>query len=179
MDKPFVRTPYNYDRHAASKESAVRMVDRDGVLIPSKTVQSEKDNCDINVIVKRFTKTGQLPHASVRVPMQGDFTGVSDFQSAMNAVRASQEAFMAMPASVRSRFANNPDEFVRYCMERDSNGKLVNVQEMRKMGLAVPEEVVLESEPQRVVVVNAENDRGQERTGGTATGGSSSASGKK
>ena len=51
--------------------------------------------------------TGELPE-NVRVPRSGDFTGIGDYQSAMQAVRAAQESFMELPAEVRARFSNDP-----------------------------------------------------------------------
>lgn len=105
------------------------------------TVQSEKDNCDINVIVKRFGVTGQLPIVS-RLPTYGDFDSIFDFRSAMESVRSAQERFDALPSDVRKRFYNDPQMFVEFASDPK------NLDEMRKMGLAkaLPPEVV-ESPP--------------------------------
>lgn len=97
----------------------------------SLAVQSMAEETDINTIVKRFGLTGQLP-SDVRVPTFGDFTEVTDFQTAMNAVLDAEKSFMAMPAEVRKRFGNDPQEFVMFCSDEK------NVDEMRKLGLAVP-----------------------------------------
>lgn len=110
---------------------------RDTKFVPigeSLAVQSEKDNCDINVIVRRFGVTGQLPVVA-RPPTYEDFGGVFDFQSAMNMIRASEESFAEMSAEVRKRFNNDPHEFVDFCTKEE------NLPEMRKLGLAVPEVV--------------------------------------
>lgn len=96
-----------------------------------RTIQSAKADADINVIVKRFGITGQMP-ASVRLPSYGDFSGVSDFQTAMNVVRSAEESFLELPASVRKRFGNNPQAFLEFCSDE------ANIDEMRKMGLANP-----------------------------------------
>lgn len=98
---------------------------------PSKAVQSEKEEADINTIVRRFG-IGQVVPQNVRAPLVGDFTGLFDFQSAMNAIVEAERSFMAMPADVRKRFGNNPQEFVLFCSDEK------NLDEMRKMGLAVP-----------------------------------------
>lgn len=124
--KAKLRSARNYDMHAASIETGLG---DEGV--PSKTVQSEKDSADINVIVKRFGVTRQLPQG-VRTPTFGDFEGVNDFQSAMNAIRSAEESFMAMPSGVRSRFENDPQKFVEFCSNEE------NLDELRKMGLAMP-----------------------------------------
>jgi len=118
-----------------------------------KTVQSSKDEADINTIVERFGVTGQLPQ-NVRTPLSGDFTEAVDFRTALDAVIEAQRSFDAMPAGVRKRFGNDPAEFVDFSTARDDKGVLVNLVEMRKLGLAVPEEVVIVPPPVRVEVVN-------------------------
>ena len=62
----FFRTPYNYDRDAVSHETGLVCDD------PSLAVQSDADDCDINVIVRRFGLTGTMP-MSGRVPQYGAF----------------------------------------------------------------------------------------------------------
>jgi len=95
----------------------------------SKTVQSEKDNCDINVILKRFRLGGQLP-TSARVPSYENYEGIFDFQSAMNAVRSGEEAFAELPSDIRRKFANSPQAFLEYAANPE------NIDGLRKMGLA-------------------------------------------
>ena len=36
------------------------------------------DDCDINITVKRFMRTGVMPPASGRTPITGDFTNIPD-----------------------------------------------------------------------------------------------------
>ena len=65
-------------------------------------------------------KTGVMPD-SVRMPQFVDYTGVFDFQSAQNAIRQADESFASMPARVRSRFHNSPQEFLEFFAD-PSNG---------------------------------------------------------
>lgn len=135
----------SYDTVLASSLSGVECRD------PSLASQSAADETDINTIVRRFHLTGQLPE-NVRVPLAEDFVDVFDFQSAQNALVEANRSFMAMPADVRYRFHNDAHEFVEFCTaERD--GKLVNLEEMRKLGLAVPAPEVKIVEPMLVRVV--------------------------
>lgn len=140
MEKVFVRSAYNYDRDKASDEAGLSCSD------VSLAKQSFADECDINTIVRRFGLMGQLPE-NVPAVMVGDFTEVYDFHSAMNTLRAAQEMFMAMPADVRSRFGNDPGAFVNFCSEVNDKGELVNLVEMRKLGLALPAKVVASAAP--------------------------------
>lgn len=125
---PFLRTPYNYDMNEASNECGAPDFGED------RTIQSEKDNSDINVIVKRFGLTGQMP-PNPRIPQFGDYTGINDFQTAMNVVREAQEAFLSLPAEIRSRFGNDPQAYLEFCSNPE------NAEQMVKLGLAVPKEV--------------------------------------
>lgn len=131
--KPFVRTPYNYDREQVSYETGI-LPEQDDM-----AQQSFKDECDINTIVKRFGLTGQLPVNAV-APTYSMFDGVFDYHTAMNAIAEAREAFDAMPAEVRARFENDPQKFVEFCSDEK------NLDEMRKLGLAIPE-IVKETIP--------------------------------
>ncbi|QCQ85080.1 internal scaffolding protein [Blackfly microvirus SF02] len=124
---PFVRSPYNYDLKEASDASGLDC-SVDG---PGKTKQSFAEEADINTLIRRFGVNGQLP-AGVRMPTYGDFTGVGDFQSALNAVSDAQAAFMRMPADVRSRFGNDPGAFVDFCSDEANRDEAV------KLGLVPP-----------------------------------------
>jgi phage internal scaffolding protein len=118
--QPFLRTPYNYDVDLASEESALTCED------PSLTQQHQKEDADINTIVARFGLTGELPFAN-RQPRYGDFTAVTDYHSAMNAVRSASEDFMSLPAELRARFHNDPAElidFLAFDANRDEAIKL-------------------------------------------------------
>lgn len=127
MKVPFLRTGYNYDREKASNESGL---DCSGD--PGETQQSFREECDINTIIYRFGLAGELP-VGLRAPTYGDFTGVNDYQSALNAVIAADEAFMEMPANVRARFNNSAAAFVEFCSDDKNRDEAV------KLGLVLPQ----------------------------------------
>lgn len=124
MVKKYVRAYDAYDADAVSNETGLACKDE------SKAIQSQKDEADINTIVRNFGITGKLPE-NVRAPVYGDFDFVGDYRSAIEAVRAAEASFMAMPAEVRARFENDPGKFVDFCSDS------ANLEEMRKLGLAV------------------------------------------
>jgi phage internal scaffolding protein len=95
---------------------------------PSRTQQHFRDECDINRILERFNVTGQLPIGSVQ-PQYGDFSGITDYQSALNAVMAAQDSFLELPAKVRARFDNDPALFVEFASDE------ANRDEMKALGL--------------------------------------------
>lgn len=117
----------------------------------SKTQQNQREEADINVIMRRFGQSGQLPVGGYEMPpLEGDFgDGAVDFQSALNLVIAAERSFSAMDAEVRARFNNDPERFVKFCSDPE------NLPEMRKLGLAVPEEPApKEPPPQKVMIVD-------------------------
>lgn len=128
MKKVSIRGAYDYDVDAASAAAAL--------VIPegpeeSRTQQSFKDECDINVIVERFGLTGEMP-GDLKMPVSGDFTGVTDFHSAMNLVVEAQDQFMRLPAEVRKRFGHDPAELIAFL------GDEKNKDEAIKLGLVNP-----------------------------------------
>ncbi len=109
----FLRTPYNYDTDAASNESGLACEE------PSLAQQHFKEECDINTILQKFNITGILPEAPLS-PRYGDFSGISDYHTALNRVIAAQQEFEALPAQIRSRFDNDPAKLIEF-LDNDAN----------------------------------------------------------
>ena len=107
MHPPFVRSPYNYDTDQASAESGLLCEDL------SLAQQQFRDECDINMIVRRFGVTGELP-TTAAMPSYGDFSGITDYREALDAVRAAEASFMALPARTRARFENDPQQLLEF-----------------------------------------------------------------
>lgn len=135
---PFVRSPYNYDVDAVSNETGLLCMDE------SLTVQSDKNSTDINRIVDTFIRTGEIA-PNLNPPQYGDFTGIQDYQSALNAVRAAEDSFMQLDAEVRARFGNNPQRLLEFL------DNPANLDEARELGLALPAAAAPEPMAVRVV----------------------------
>jgi phage internal scaffolding protein len=118
----FLRTPYNYDRDAATNESGLACEE------PSLAQQHHKDECDINNILRQFNITGLLPESPLS-PRYGDFTGIGDYHTALNRVIAAQDEFEALPAQIRARFDNDPAQLIEFLQNSD------NRPEAEKLGL--------------------------------------------
>lgn len=85
-------------------------------LDPSLAQQSFKDDADINVMLEKFKVTGVMPQGVV-MPTYGDFQGVSDYRTAVDAINKATNAFMDMPANIRARFENDPQKFLEFCAD--------------------------------------------------------------
>lgn len=90
--------------------------------------QSFEQECDINVILKRFGIGYEIPQG-LRVPQSGDFTGINDFHTAMNAIVKARETFESLPAHIRTKFDNDPGKFVDFTTNEE------NKEQMLDMGL--------------------------------------------
>lgn len=85
---------------------------------PGLTKQEFAHETNINNIMARYIATGQLPSAIVA--QQATFADVSklgSFADVMNRVHAAEEAFAAMPASIRTRFDNDPAKLVAFIQD--------------------------------------------------------------
>jgi phage internal scaffolding protein len=120
MKIPFLRTPYNYDRDVASNDSGLECPD------PTMAQQQFREECDINTIMERFGRTGELI-APIRMPQYGDFDGVNDYHSAMNAIVEAQSAFDSLPAKVRARFSNDPAEFLEFVYNEENRDEAIRL----------------------------------------------------
>jgi len=127
-DMTRVKNPITYDRDKNS-DLAKLVFTRS-----SRTKQSFRDECDINNILRQFNVTGELPIGSVQ-PQYGDFSGITDYQSALNAVMAAQDSFLQLPAKVRAKFDNDPALFVEFASDE------ANRDEMKALGLLHEETV--------------------------------------
>lgn len=95
---------------------------------PSLTIQSAKDECDINLIIENANR-GVFPSSALnsREPLYGDFSNVADYHSAMNAVRESQAMFEALPSSLRARFANDPALLLEFVADERNRDEAVRL----------------------------------------------------
>lgn len=93
------------------------------------TKQSMRDECDINLIMKKYAKTGVLEHQRQYRGDYSEFEAI-DFHEAMNAITAANAMFMELPAKVRAQFGNDPGSFVDFVTDPE------NLEAVQKMGLA-------------------------------------------
>lgn len=128
----------------------------------SMTQQSDAAETDINVIVQRFTQ-GQLPQVLME-PLYGDFTDVPDYKTAVEMVKAAEEAFLTIPAKVRREFDNDPQKFIEFSLDPNNKDKL------KEWGLTRPEQpaetTLADINKTLQGLQPKENDNGSENTDG-------------
>lgn len=127
------------------------------------TRQEFADECDINVLMATYERTGALNHFNRVEPQYLDVSDVPDLPRSIAIIEAANAAFMTLPASTRREFDNDPVKFVEFAQNPD------NLEKMREWNLAPP--LPPDPEPIRVVV-----DAPAAGPAGTPAGGASGAS---
>lgn len=120
MKASHLRIPFSYDVDAVSTATGLECLDE------SLADQGGKDEADINTLVKRFGITGTVPVLD-RVPLDSDFVGNVDYHSALNALIEADNAFMELPADLRTRFNHNAGDFVKFCSDEANRDELIKL----------------------------------------------------
>lgn len=102
----------------------------------SLTHQSMAAETDINNIMKKYQQTGHIDHVVNMEARQGDFTGVLDYQTALNTVIAIDAQFQELPSEIRKEFNNNPGDFLAAVEDPENREKFI---EMGLLPQDVPE----------------------------------------
>lgn len=76
------------------------------------TKQSFKAECDINTILRQYSKTGVINHVQSARPTYADLPDAIDYQQSLHTLMEADQAFAGLPASVRNRFGNSPAAFL-------------------------------------------------------------------
>lgn len=95
-------------------------------------IQDGAHELEPSYIMKKYQTTGQLPQMIGADPTYGDFSQPLDYISAHQILEKANEQFGALDAHVRSRFENDPAQFLAFATDER------NKEEMRKMGLTKP-----------------------------------------
>lgn len=112
----------------------------------SMTEQSHADYCSINAIMARYRQTQTLPQQAGS-PLYGDFTSAQDFMDCCQRIKAAEEAFETIPASIRAKFNGSIGALVEFVNDP------ANAEEAAKMGLIelpqpeVPKETIVPQKP--------------------------------
>lgn len=87
---------------------------------PSKVKPQFKDECDLNLIVKRFLKDGTLPNCGSGRPEIANSLSLPDnFQDLMDANVKVRQSFDLLPQEVRNQFNNDPESWLAALDEQE------------------------------------------------------------
>lgn len=86
---------------------------------PTMTIQSEKDNCDINVIMNRYATCGTpLPYRTDGVqPVYADVSELGDYMENFQRCKQAEEMFNNLPSALRKELDNNPANLLPFIQD--------------------------------------------------------------
>lgn len=117
--------PRDAARPIRSKQAKAQIrvaYDRGG---PSLTDQSQGPLVDVNNIMNRYMKTGQLTHLRQQQGMFEDVSQISGLHEAFEAVEFAKDAFSALPAKLRERLGNDPTKLVGFMSDPKNKDLLI------------------------------------------------------
>lgn len=93
---------------------------------PSMTKQAEADDADINKILERMLRTGEL-RANMQPPRFGDFADAGTYHEALNILQNANDHFDSLDAKLRSRFDNDPSKFLAFVGDHNNMDEAINL----------------------------------------------------
>lgn len=100
---------------------------------PSLTQQHFGDECNINTILAKARRTGQMPINHMEGAFMDASNGTMSFHEMQNMVVQAQQNFMAMPSGIRAKFQNAPENLMAFLADEN------NREEAEKLGLITPQ----------------------------------------
>lgn len=117
------KTPYNHDVDKETARTATYCRDE------SKTQQHFKDEQDINVIVSRVLRTGELPAIPIP-PRYADLTTQEDYHAMLNRIAETNGLFYRLDPEIRAEYANDPGAWLQDVNTKLESGDLAPLREM-------------------------------------------------
>lgn len=94
---------------------------------PSKTQQQFKDETDANLIVQKYNKNLHLQKFNADPSMYQDLTTHKNFFEANQTIARANQAFDALPSTIRTRFENNPEKFLEFLHDASNHDEAVRL----------------------------------------------------
>jgi hypothetical protein len=92
----------------------------------SLTQQQFKESADINTMMEKYSKTGQIS-VSDKEALYGDFSNVPDYIEAFNIVENAQKQFKALPSALRQELDGSPSKFLEFVADPKNTDRLVEL----------------------------------------------------
>ena len=90
------------------------------------TVQGCEKECDVNMIIKTYTKEDLIRAVQGFEYSYGDLTG-DDFKSFMDSVIGAKDAFMKLPSKTRAFFENDPGKMLTFMEDPNNRAKAIEL----------------------------------------------------
>lgn len=112
---------------------------------PTMTIQSEKDNCDINVIMNRYATCGTpLPYRTDGVqPVYADVSELGDYMENYQRCKQAEEMFNALPSALRKELDNNPANLIPFIQNEKNKERCYEYGLLNKPAVEAPQTTVI------------------------------------
>jgi len=115
---------------------------------PSKTDQQWKKSCDVNEIVTKYKRTGQLSHVRAQQPTYADVSEIPDLLTSLTQVKQAESAFLTVPAELRKKLNNDPVAFIDFLNDPTNDDEAIKYGLKNKPVITpAPEEPKITNEP--------------------------------
>ena len=116
----------------------------------SMTQQHFAEESEINNILRSHDRNGVIEHIHRGNAIYADFSGITDLSDALHQIKEAQQEFLNVPSEIREKFQNDAGQFFKFASDEN------NLDELRKMGLANPDQSVAMPTDQPVIPEAAE-----------------------
>lgn len=99
--------------------------DKDGNLI-YVTEQAHLKECDVNLIIKKFDKSGVIDHVSKFEASFGNLSGI-DFKDAQDLIINANNQFDKLPPKIRRHFKNKPENLLTFMEDENNREKAIEL----------------------------------------------------
>lgn len=100
------RMPYD---EAAQRKVSLSSAVETGTETP--VVQSAAGSVDVNEMIRRFTRSGEMPRGAVEA-VYGDYSDAVTYHEAVQRLRSAAESFDRLPSASRRVFENSPERLL-------------------------------------------------------------------
>ena len=124
---------------------------------PTMTIQSEKDNCDINVIMNRYATCGTpLPYRTDGVqPVYADVSELGDYMENFQRCKQAEAMFNNLPSALRKELDNNPANLLPFIQDEKNKERCIEYGLINKPIVEAPKAPVVVN-PNSVAPVSSE-----------------------
>lgn len=112
-----------YSHHSAELAGIDCSAESFGNAVRSEFAQ----DCDINLIMSRYVKTGVIEHLNPLVSSFSDVSSLGDYSAMRFALSAAEDAFMQLPARVRELVGNDPARFLDFVSDPANLSAIVDL----------------------------------------------------
>lgn len=93
---------------------------------PILTDPSFKNQCDINVIMQQYAKTGLFPSSNSREPRYIDNTQIPNLEKAYEIVTNAENLFYDLPPTIRKLMDNDPSQLENFINDPKNKNILIS-----------------------------------------------------